>query len=497
MPEERAQLTKCFKPHWVWAIAFGSAIGWGSFVLPAEWMGMAGPMGVILGLWIGALILSLVGLSTGYLVKAYPVTGGAFTYSYLAFGRKHAFFCGWFLIMGYGAIIALNASAFALLFKFLWPHAVEIGLLYSVAGWDVYLGEVVLASLILVAFAWLNIRGADSTAQTQFYFCVILLVAAGGVALGMVTSPQSALGNLSPAFKPGLPTWSAVGAIVAISPWAYVGFDTVPQAAEEFNFSPAKATFLILAALAVAATHYSVMIIATGVAMPWTELVAQKPLWGTGQVVSGLLGTLGLSALALALCMGIFTGLIGFYISCSRLMFAMSRAKALPPVFSRLHGKYCTPYVNILFACAFCLLAPWFGRSVLLWIVDMSAVGISVAFIYYCAVAYRLFGWSATGRRGPLCTEIAPVKKLVALLGFVFSLGFLGLLLIPGAPGFLDGPAWIALLCWAALGLVFYLVFGRRYLDTPKAELDRLILGDELAQSAPSAQIQPGPVPAV
>ncbi len=254
---ERITLGKTFKPHWVWAIAFGSAIGWGSFVLPVEWMDRAGPMGVIIGLWIGGLILSLVGLSTGFLVKAYPITGGAFTYAYLAFGHKHAFLCGWFLILGYAAIVALNASAFALMIKFLVPDVVKVGLLYRIAGWDVYFVEVLIASAVLVLFAWLNIRGADATAQTQFYFCVLLIAAATGVTAAMSFAPETSFGNLLPLYKPGIPSWSAIAAIVAISPWAYVGFDTVPQAAEEFNFSPAKATFLILAALVVAASHYS------------------------------------------------------------------------------------------------------------------------------------------------------------------------------------------------------------------------------------------------
>ncbi|MGB6007857.1 APC family permease [Castellaniella sp.] len=477
----RVTLEKTFKPHWVWAIAFGSAIGWGSFVLPVEWMNMAGPLGVIIGLWIGGLILSLVGLSTGFLVKAYPITGGAFTYAYLAFGRKHAFLCGWFLILGYAAIVALNASAFGLMIKFLVPDTVKVGLLYNMAGWDVYFVEVLIASAVLVLFAWLNVRGADATAQTQFYFCILLIVAATGVTVAMSAAPSTSFSNLLPLYKPGLPSWSAIAAIVAISPWAYVGFDTVPQAAEEFNFSPAKATFLILAALAVAAAHYSIMIVATGLAMPWMDLVGRHDVWGTGQAVQDVLGAAGLTALVVALCMGIFTGLIGFYISCSRLMFAMSRAKALPAVFCRLHDKHGTPYASIVFICSICLLAPWFGRSVLLWVVDMSAVGISIAFIYYCAVAYRLFKWTDAQRAPAFCKEVAPGKKLITLAGMLCSIGLLGLLLVPGSPAFLETPAWIALGCWVLIGLAFYLMLAREYCNTPKAEMDRLILGESAA----------------
>jgi amino acid transporter len=285
-----------------------------------------------------------------------------------------------------------------------------------------------------------------------------------------------------PLFKPGLPAWSAIAAIVAIAPWAYIGFDTVPQTAEEFNFSPSKATLLILGALVIAAIHYAIMIIATALAMPWTQLVNHHYLWGTGQAIQGVLGDAGLAALALALCMGIFTGLIGFYISASRLMFAMSRAGALPPIFSKLHAEHNTPYAGIVFVCAVCLLVPWFGRSVLLWVVDMSSVGVSIAFFYYCSVAYRYFKWSANSVGAHFSKEVAPVKKFIALLGTLCSIGFLGLLLIPESPGFLEGPAWIALLLWIALGFVFYIAYGREYLNIPKKELDHLILCEEAAQ---------------
>ena len=37
--------------------------------------------------------------------------------------------------------------------------------------------------------------------------------------------------------------------IVAIAPWAYVGFDNIPQTAEEFNFAPNKTFKLIVYSL--------------------------------------------------------------------------------------------------------------------------------------------------------------------------------------------------------------------------------------------------------
>lgn len=479
MSEQRATLDKTFKTHWVWAIAFGSAIGWGSFVLPVSWMSQAGPMGVILGFAIGAVIMSLVGLSSAWLVQAYPVTGGAFTYAYLCFGRNHAFICGWFLILGYAAIVALNASAMGLMIKFLLPGFVETGFLYTVAGWDIYIVQVLIVTAVLILFAWLNVRGAGVSGQMQFVFCILLLGTAVAVTLGMIAAPSTSFSNLTPLFKPGIGTWSAIAAIVAISPWAYVGFDTVPQTAEEFDFPASKASTLIVGALAIAFVHYTIMIVASGLAMPWLQLAGRHELWGTGYGIQSVLGYGGLSLLVIALCMGIFTGLNGFYISTSRLMFAMSRAKALPPAFSRLHEKHRTPYVGIAFVCFICLLAPWFGRAVLLWVVNMSAVGVSIAYLYYTLVAYRLFRWSASTPAKGFCTEIGPCKKIVALVGAICSVGFLCLLLIPGSPAALGMASWIALGFWIALGILFYIMYGSDYQKATKEELDHLVLGDQ------------------
>src|SRR5699024_10816548 len=109
--------------------------------------------------------------------------------------------------------------------------------------------------------------------------------------------------------------------------------------------------------------------------------------------VQDVLGVTGLVILVVALSMGIFTGLNGFIVSSSRLLFAMSRAKIIPKSFSKLHPEYNTPYVGILFTAIIAMFAPWFGREVLLWIVDMSSIGVSIAYLYTCIAAYKLLQW--------------------------------------------------------------------------------------------------------
>jgi len=483
--EKREQLSQTLKPHWVWAIAFGSAIGWGAFVLPVDWMQMAGPLGVIIGFLIGAVLMIIIGVSYGFLVEKLPVSGGEFAYAYYGLGRYHAFICGWFLTLGYLSIVALNASALALLGKFVLPSIVEQGFMYSLAGWDVYLGEIIIACIALIVFSFVNIRGASLSGFSQFVFCVFLI---GGVVLltiAMILHPSSSFSNLQPLFKPEISSISAILAIVAIAPWAYIGFDNIPQAAEEFAFPANKSFKIIVIALLCAGLTYSLTVIATGVGQPWLSSVAAGSAWGTGDIVENAYGVIGIVLLSFALMMGVFTGLNGFYVSTSRLLFAMGRAKILPAAFGRLHPKHKTPHVGILFTLVVTLAAPFFGREALLWVVDMSATGVTIAYFYACFVAFRLFKW--TDKSVPnedKFSFVSPVRKLLSLFGVISSVIFFLLLVVPGSPGFLKTPSLIALLIWICLGALFFLIKYKTFKAIPKKELDYLILGESGEPSA-------------
>jgi amino acid transporter len=489
--EQRACLSKCLKPRWVWAIALGSAVGWGAFILPTDWLATAGPLGAVVGFGIGAALMLVIAVSYGFLVKSFPVSGGEFAYAYAGFGRRHAFLCGWFLTLGYMCIVALNASALALLGRRVLPQLVEQGRLYEIAGWDVFLGEVVVATAAIVAFAWMNIRGASVSGRLQFVFCLIMLGAVCLILAGVVLHPDTPWTNMTPAFPSGVPPWTAILAIVAIAPWAFVGFDNVPQAAEEFDFPASRAFGLICMAIFVAALLYAAMVVATAWATPWTALVEGKPIWGTADAMAGLFGGVGVLVLALAVAMGVSTGLNGFYVAASRLLFAMGRARFIPEAFGRLHHKHGTPHVGIAFTASLCLVAPWFGREVLLWIVDMSAIGVTIAYIYTCLVAFRMFRGGAGALRVPDGDgggNRAPLyKQGLSLAGAVIGAIFLLLLVVPASPASLAAPSAIALMVWCLLGAAFYATRMRHNRAIPDDEMGYLIFGGERPVPGPTA----------
>lgn len=478
--EERTTLQRTLQPHWVWAIALGSAIGWGAFVQPITWMGTAGPLGVIIGFSIGALLMMLIAVSYGILIKSFPVSGGEFAYAFLSLGRTHAFISGWFLTLGYICIVALNASAFALMLKYVFPPIIENVRLYTIAGWDIYIMEIIAATLILAIFGYANIKGTGLSGRMQFAFACIMVIAVVGLTLSVGMQPGAGLSNVQPLFPANKTAFAAIISIVAIAPWAYVGFDAVPQASEEFNFPARKAFMLIIYALLFAAILYSLMILATAMVRPWQNVASENHLWGTGFVIQELLGPIGLAVLVIALCMGIFTGLNGFTLAGSRLLFAMGRAKILPSAFEKVHPKYKTPYVAILFTICIAALAPWFGREALVWVVDMSSIGVSIAYFYACFTAYFLFKWSKNDvNLNPKLHIVSPFRKLIAAIGALASLIFIGLLLIPGSPAFLGIQSRIALFVWVILGVVVYLIKRKEFHQIAEQKLNYLILGSE------------------
>lgn len=193
-------------------------------------------------------------------------------------------------------------------------------------------------------------------------------------------------------------------------------------------------------------------------------------LWVTGAVTQQSFGYIGLFVLAVAITMGIFTGLNGFLMSSSRLLFSMGRSGIMPGVFSKIHPRFKTPYVAILFLGALTLIAPWLGRTALTWIVDMSSTGVSVAYLVTCLSATKLFSYNKESN------TYAPIYKTFAIVGSIFAFIFLGLLLIPGSPAALSTPSYIALIVWLVLGLAFFVVRYPKLKNMDKDELSRLIL---------------------
>lgn len=452
MSESNGNFKKDMRPIDVWGLALGAIIGWGCFVLPGSaFLPKAGPLGTMAGMLIGALLIIVIALSYGYLIRRYPLSGGEFIYTKEAIGKRNAFVCGWGMILAYWSLIPLNATALALISRYLFPGIVQWGLLYQIAGWDVYAGEVILASAFIIIMAIVNIRGIKQAAWLQ---TAIALTLVGCICIvTFLVMGMSDWSNLEPGFPDGRRWWKGVFSIVAMAPWAFIGFDCIPQSAEEYNFSPKKSTGIMISAILVAAILYIAVCAVTAVGLkPWQELLADRVNWPTGHVVRNTLGRVGLTVLGIAMFCAVVSGMNAFYISTSRLMYAMANEGSLPKWFAKLSPKYGTPKNGIIFTMCASLFAPWFGREILIWIVDMTSVGAAIVFAYTTASA-AIIARKKNDR----------LQMWIGWIGCIFSLFFLSLLIVPGMPGYLSFQSRVVLLAWIAIGVVFYLIIRKNY----------------------------------
>lgn len=452
MSEKRVKLQRVMRPVDVWGLALGAIIGWGCFVLPGTaFLPKAGPGGTAMGMLIGALLIIVIAVSYGYLIRKFPISGGEFIYAKEAFGKRNAFVCGWAMILAYWSLIPLNATALAMISRYLFPGIIQQGLLYEIAGWEVYAGEVILASSAIILMALLNIRGIKQAAWMQ---TAIALTLVGCIlVITFLVFSISDWSNLAPGFPDGRRWWKGVFSIVAMAPWAFIGFDCIPQSAEEYNFSHRKSTFIMISAVLVAAILYIAVCAVTAVGVePWQQLLDSRNAWPTGYVVRNTMGLAGIIVLGVAMFCAVVSGMNAFYISTSRLMYAMAKEGSLPKWFEHLSPKYGTPTNAILFTMAMSLFAPWFGREILLWIVDMTSVGAAIVFAYTTGSA-AVIGYRNGSRK----------YTVFGILGCLFSLFFLSLLIIPGMPGYLTFQSRVVLFVWILIGVAFYFTIRKSY----------------------------------
>jgi amino acid transporter len=457
-------LKKEIKKLDILSLAVGAIIGTGAFVLPGTMFLKSGMINSIIAIFLGGLIMIGIEKNYGYLLKKFPVAGGEYAFTYDAFGWKHALMCGWFLTLAYSSLVPFNATGLAFVAKFVMPGVLKVGYLYTIAGSSIYLGEIAIAIFILILFAYLNIKGVKLASNFQ-NIMVLLLVGIVFLFLSVAIAKVGVGNEYTASFLQGqsVDLWSIL-VVLSIAPMLFVGFDCIPQVAEELNFAAEDASKLAVVSILVGALIYCSILFFTSFGVTLEDITNGQLNWATGHTVEFYFGKIGLWSLALALLSAIIAGINGFYMASSRLLFAMARGKILPDFFGKLDPKYHTPKNSILFILGMSLIAPWFGRNVLGWIVGTSSVGASIGYLYTSLSSYKLYK-----------KEYGKVY-LPAVFGSVAGIVFLILLLVPGLKSSLSMPSAFIVVVWGIIGFSFYKFYDLQVVHYTAEELDELIL---------------------
>ena len=196
---EQGGFKKQLNPTHVWAIAFGCIIGWGSFVNPGKkFLPLSGVAGTAIAMLLGAIVMIILSVSYAYMVPKYPKAGGEFLYAKECFGKVPAFICGWFLLAAYLTNVPMNSTAIGLIVDGIFGPVLKWGFHYTIAGFEVWLGEILLASAILILFGVLNILGVEKASFVQTVLAALLAISVFVLVIAAIISPYATVENMVP-----------------------------------------------------------------------------------------------------------------------------------------------------------------------------------------------------------------------------------------------------------------------------------------------------------
>ncbi|WLF83244.1 APC family permease [Moraxella sp. ZY210820] len=369
------------------AISLGSMIGWGAFVMPGDlFLNKTNFLGSLFAFALGTALIILVAHSYIRLMnKESSHTGGAVAWVKKYVGITHARIYSWAVLAGYIAIIALNASAIVLLLRTLLPNDWNIIHLYQINGWDVYLNELLASLITLALFALVNYKGLRAGASIQLIISLLMVIA-----IVSLTTLSIFNADTHSQYLPNISTelsflnstsWLAVLAVV---PWAYVGFETTPHIAKNIRDSQRKTKYIVYLSLISGFFCYILVNYLTALNFNFDYSAIHSSMWATGEGIRNQIGSWGMVILALAMIGAILSGINGFMLSTIKLLESMNdmdlAPKRIQHWFNQSPQQPPIQIISIIFI--ICTMMLLLGRNHLLTLVNISSFGIALGFVY-------------------------------------------------------------------------------------------------------------------
>lgn len=460
--EQKSKFDKVMGAWDILVIAFGAMIGWGWVINSGDWITTAGFMGSIIAMLIGGVMVFFVGLTYAELTSAMPQCGGEHVFSYRAMGPTGSFVCTWMIILGYVATSAFEATALPTVITYLFPEFNQV-YLYSIAGKDIYLTTILLGVGVAVLITFINIIGAKTAAILQTVLTAIIAIAGILLVVGSAINGDGA--NITgQMWESGTgTTLGSVFKVACMTPFLFIGFDVIPQAAEEINVPYKKIGKIMLLSIFLAVAWYLLIIFAVCYIMPQSaiaqEMSSQNGLVSAKAIEIAFRSPLMGKVLIIGGLCGIITSWNSFLMGGSRALYSMGESLMIPKMFGKL-GKHKTPEAAIILCGIACVVAPFFGRGVLVWLVDAASFG--------CVIAYMFVSISFCILRKKKPEMARPYKvkagRFVGVMAVLMA-GFMTLLYIVPASfsAALVWQEWIVVGIWLALGAFFYFYSKKKY----------------------------------
>jgi APA family basic amino acid/polyamine antiporter len=442
------------------------AVGAGIFSVGAQAAAnFAGPS-VIVSFVLAAVTCGLAIMCYAEFASTVPVAGSAYTFTYATMGELLAWIIGWDLILEMFTAAAVLAKYWGvylseafLAFGVPFPATFEIGGLS--VSWPAFLVVAVFTALLVAGTKLTSRVGAVFTlikvAIVLFVIVVGFFFVKAANFTPFIPAPVPTEGGASDVWTQSLFSWATgaapaqygvFGMLAAASLvfFAFIGFDVVATSAEEVRDPQKRLPRGIFLGLGIVTLLYVlVSIVMTGM-VSYLELAEEEtPSLATAFRLVGqdwASAVISLGALA-----GLTTVIMVLLLGLSRIVFALSRDGLLPRWLSKTTEHTKTPArIQIIGGAVVAFVAAFTDVGLLEEMINIGTLSAFVLVSLGIVVLRRTRPDLKRGFRVPW-SPVLPI--LSAALCFWLMLNLTTL-------------TWVRFLVWLAIGIVIYLLYGRR-----------------------------------
>jgi len=488
-------LKRSLGPWALTAMGIGAIIGTGIFVLTGVASATRAGPSIALSFVVAGIVSALAALCYAEVSSKIPISGSAYTYTYATLGEFLAWVIGWDLVLEYAlgaATVSIGWSGYFvnIVNTFgqwinhnpLWHLSTQWvnGPTWGLAGQGTAGYANIPAAVIILIITALLARGTKESGTVNAVIVALkIVIVLFFIAIGI---PHIVNANYGLPPHP-LPTgngmdqggffpfgWGGMLGGAAFIFFAYIGFDAVSTTAEEAKNPGRDLPFGIIASLLICTILYIVVVLVLNGVTPYYSLNNAFPVayavshmglsWGPAASVIISFGAIA----------GLTTVLLVMMFGQSRVWFAMSRDKLIPPAFTTLHPTWRTPiYSTLFFGVCIAIVAALTPINIVGSLVNMGTL---FAFILV-SIAVPVLRKRHPELKGqftvPFGPYIIPILSAVTALGLIYYLR-------NGNPELWNffPLVWFAFIVWLIIGLVFYFSYGRRKSTVALQQLEGL-----------------------
>lgn len=475
MEFKRPQLKQTLGRVEIFALTFGTMVGWGSFVLPIQWISSGGVLGTVISLIITTLMCLCVGLTYAELTSTFPVAGGEIAFTYRYMGINGAWFTGWIISLAYLSVAAWEGIAISSAINYLIPIP-KWGYLWTLGGYEVYFSWIMIGVVGIITLTIINIVGVRKVAAFQIILVLMIIIAGiiyimGAIGFGTIQNNE-----------PLITDTGGISSVLIMIPSMFIGFDLISKSAEEVNIPLRNVAKVLIFSICATALWYILVTVSTfflsSADNGYTEAVTIADI-AQSSFHSTIIGKLIIIG---AIC-GIITSWNGFIMCTSRIFFSMGRAKMLPGIFSFVHPKYGTPIFSIVFVGVICCLFAFIGENAFSWLVNVAAFGTVVSYLMI-SISYLLIKKNEPGIKQGFTLRHGYVIGICAVICSTFFLFWFTPLSNTGLSWTYE---WFIIILWAILGIILFIFIKitehKKNITPQKREI--LIYGESHSREMP------------